>query len=250
MKKLISIILATAMLLMVMPILADDQADEGEAMITLSVVNGATTDGSYFQMLFDADANEYGDTIPASGNRFGGGYYGCMSKYAKFEYKVPENADGDWMTSDDGVYDGESCTVTIPAGVYDWVIVNACPYDDDLGSYIFVVSDAGNCNGRADDYVIEADKHYTFTVRYGNHGRVDLEITDVEPEAPMFGDVDGNNEVNIIDSLIVLRASLEIITLTEEQETLADVNHDALINMNDALLIQRYALGLINSFEG
>ena len=247
MKKIISLLMAIALTLALVCSFAPALAagEKGMATITLTVTDSATYDGSGFQMLLDADANEYGDTIPTIGNRFGGGYYGCMDKYARFEYKIPENADGDWMTDDDIVYTGESCTVTIPEGTYDWVIVNPCPYDDS-GSVIFVIGDAGNINGRYDDYVFEADKHYTFTISGGNHGNAELTIEDMEDPDPILGDVDGNGVVDINDALLVHRHVLELFQI--ENEVLADVDRDGRVTGDDVLMIARCALGLISEF--
>ena len=91
MKKIISLLMAIALTLSLVCSFAPALAagEKGMATITLTVTDSATYDGSGFQMLLDADANEYGDTIPTSGNRFCGVYYGCMDKYARFEYKIP-----------------------------------------------------------------------------------------------------------------------------------------------------------------
>lgn len=247
MKKSISLMMAIALILALVCSFAPALAagEKGMATITLTVTDSATYDGSGFQMLLDADANEFGDTIPTSGYRFGGGYYGCMDKYARFEYKIPENADGDWMTDDDIVYTGESCTVTIPEGTYDWVIVNPCPYDDS-GSVIFIISDAGSIGGRCDDYVFEADKHYTFTISGGNHGKAELTIEDMEDPEPILGDVDGNCVVDINDALLVQRHVLELFQI--ENELLADVDRDGKVSGYDVAMIARYALGLISEF--
>lgn len=210
--------------------------------VTLRVIDEVMLDGSGFQMLIDADAVEYGNTILPGNSEFAYGAEGAVQEYALFEYKVPENADGDFMTEDDVVYFNESATNVIPAGVYDWCIVNPRYWAED-GPVIEYVSDIGTANGRNDDYVFEAGKSYIFTVyRYGELAAVDVEIIDYNPEPePLLGDVDGNGVVEIADALMVLRRAMGIEALTEEQLAVADVNNDGFVDAADALVIMRWA---------
>lgn len=210
--------------------------------VTLRVIDEVMLDGSGFQMLLDADAVEYGNTILPGNTVFAYGAEGAVSEYALFEYKVPENADGDFMTEDDVVYYNESATNIIPAGVYDWCIVNPRYWSED-GPVIEYVSDIGSADGRNDDYSFEAGKSYIFTVyRYGELAAVDVEIIDYNPEPqPIEGDVDGNGVVEITDALMTLRYAMGIETLTDEQLAVADVNGDGTVDAADALVIMRWA---------
>lgn len=69
-----------------------------------------------------------------------------------------------------------------------------------------------------------------------------------EPEYTL-GDIDENDEIDIRDALIALRASAKIITLSERQIKAADVNRDNEVDIRDALLLLRYSAKLITSFD-
>lgn len=98
--------------------------DITKASVTLRVIDEVYLDGSGFQMLLDADAVEYGVGIPETGDVLAYGAEGAEELYSRFEYKLPENADGNFMTEADIVFNGESVTVSIPVGTYDWCIAN------------------------------------------------------------------------------------------------------------------------------
>lgn len=89
--------------------------DITKASVTLRVIDEVYLDGSGFQMLLDADAAEYGVGIPETGDVLAYGAEGAEELYSRFEYKLPENADGNFMTETDIVFNGESVTVSIPA---------------------------------------------------------------------------------------------------------------------------------------
>lgn len=71
-------------------------------------------------------------------------------------------------------------------------------------------------------------------------------VAPVDPSAVLPGDADESGTVDINDALIVLRAAMELIELTPEQEAAADVNGDGAVDISDALLILRFSMGLIN----
>lgn len=215
--------------------------DLSSASITLIVQDEVYYDGSGFQMLIDADANEYGNGISIGGEPFAYGQGGAVDLYTRFEYKVPNDADGDFLTDDDIVYCGESVTISVPAGVYDWCIVNPRYWDDD-GAVIDFVYDIGNANGRNDNYAFEAGKSYTFTVyRYGELAAVDVSVVDYNH---ISGDVNGNGFTDMTDALLVLRYSMAVSELTSPQLAVADVDATLGVDVSDALHIVRSVLGL------
>ena len=65
----------------------------------------------------------------------------------------------------------------------------------------------------------------------------------------MYGDLDGDEEVNAKDALLVLKAAVGKIELTEDQFTAADVTADGDVNARDALDILKYAVGKLDSFK-
>lgn len=125
-------------------------------------------DGTGYQLLLDADADQYGQTIPVSGNM----YESCAAPdnlYDVFEYMIPENADP-VCTTQNIVVDGE-VSILIPAGTYDYCIVNPVP-----GDKLYI---AGSENARKDNYVFESGKTYRFLVEYGGfNDQVTIIITD------------------------------------------------------------------------
>ncbi len=140
-------------------------APGGNATVVLNVPEDIWGDGTGYQMLLDADATAFGTIIPATGTFTG-------TSYADFEYKIPENADCS-PYAQNFVING-SVAITVPAGTYDYVITNP----DNAGT-IWIATDYGTAAGRADDFVFEANKTYTFTLSMGGQNdRVDLEITD------------------------------------------------------------------------
>ncbi|MDL2254673.1 DUF2436 domain-containing protein, partial [Bacteroidales bacterium OttesenSCG-928-J16] len=129
-------------------------APKGMVNVTLAA-GDVWGDGSGYQMLLDADATEFGVTIPATGAL----YANCSAPatlYNVFEYKIPENADPVCTTSNI-VYNNE-ITIQIPAGTYDYCIANPSP-----GDKIWIAGGASN-NGRKDNFVFEDGKKYKFTV--------------------------------------------------------------------------------------
>jgi V8-like Glu-specific endopeptidase len=65
----------------------------------------------------------------------------------------------------------------------------------------------------------------------------------------MSGDINGDNEINVLDTVLALQHVLQIAELDEESWTYADVNGDDIVNVLDVTLIMQFALGVINSFE-
>ena len=145
-------------------------AEGNPATITLTV-GSVWTDGSGYQMLLDADGTAYGSLIPTSGSLTNGGD-ADESIYAEFEYKIPEQADGSLTTTN--IVVNNSITISIPAGKYDWCIVNPNP-----GKRIWIASGNGNVNGRQDDYFFEPGKNYEFVVTRAMIGdQVNVTITE------------------------------------------------------------------------
>lgn len=73
------------------------------------------------------------------------------------------------------------------------------------------------------------------------NGKVD--IIDV-----LFGDVNNDGKINVVDANMIRRHAAQLTTLTESQLLGADVNGDGKVNVVDANLIRRYAAKIIDSF--
>ena len=153
-----------------------DDIPEGYCSVTLAA-GDVWQDGSGYQMLLDADFNTYGTVIPETGGLTSYGNASAAT-YAEFEYKIPENADGDMNTAN--IVLNDAVTIFIPAGIYDWCITNPTP-----GDRIWIASANGSIPGRYNDFEFAAGATYIFTVSLGgSNDRVDLEI--VDPTAPVM----------------------------------------------------------------
>lgn len=127
-------------------------------------------DGSGYQMLLDDTHSLYGTTIPETG-ALSLNCTGNDAIYAQFSHKIPTNADGNCSTSN--MVNNSSVSITIPAGTYDWCIVNPTP-----GDRLWIASSGGTIGGCYDDYTFEAGYTYTFHVYFGGaNDATDLTIT-------------------------------------------------------------------------
>lgn len=149
-----------------------------KAIVTLCVPQQVWFDDSGYQMLLDDGHDTYGSLIPEEGSLIPYGQSPTPELYARFHYKIPENADADLSTT--YIVDGiktKTETIEIPAGVYDWCIVNPIP-----NQCLWIVSgDVGNIEGRMDDFIFEAGKHYTFTIirKEDTNDGVDMTVEDI-----------------------------------------------------------------------
>ena len=78
-------------------------------------------------------------------------------------------------------------------------------------------------------------------------GCVVLQSVPVAPvtSAATPGDVDGDGAVTVADALLTLRAAMGIVELTDAQLHAADIDGSGAANLTDALVILRAAMGLI-----
>ncbi len=136
------------------------------ATIILNVPNDIWNDGTGYQMLLDADATAYGDVFTATGSW-------TATDYSAFEYLIP--TDAECSADATHIVLENSVSIQIPAGTYDWCIVNPSPTD----SKIYIAASNGNVGGRQDDYVFESGMTYEFTPSlFGINDGVDVTITD------------------------------------------------------------------------
>ena len=88
------------------------------AKITLNVQDD-WGDGTGFQMIFDADHNTYGEGLD-----FDYDYFNAPD-YSSFEYVLPEGGTINSTQESGGcLFAGESASIEIPAGIYDFVLTN------------------------------------------------------------------------------------------------------------------------------
>lgn len=75
------------------------------------------------------------------------------------------------------------------------------------------------------------------------HGQGRITIVPYE-QSTIYGDVNGDGEINMVDALLVMRHAMGLDEIGEGNIPYADVNNDGVIDMADALIIARFAMGL------
>ncbi|MBQ4447657.1 MAG: hypothetical protein II897_05135, partial [Clostridia bacterium] len=115
------------------------------------------------------------------------------------------------------------------------------------GAYVMYEADLSDFAGET---VYIAIRHYNVTDMFRlNVDQVEVWATPGEPQPPvehLWGDANGDGEVNGEDVLLVMRYSMEIQELDPENiDPWCDVNQDGVCDMTDALLIARYVSEII-----
>lgn len=166
----------------------DEPIPGGMARIILEA-HDVWGDGSGYQMLIDADHTAYGNEIPPP-TPLGQ----CLTEdcnipatlYDPFEFKVPAAADPS-CTPEYQVVDGVTF-IDVPAGIYDYVVVNPTPDLCIVIPGIFGQTD----DTYGDDFRFEAGKIYHFLVAFQNGTSfsttgdyVTLTVTDGTPLHPV-----------------------------------------------------------------
>ncbi|MDR2971710.1 MAG: DUF2436 domain-containing protein [Bacteroidales bacterium] len=132
-------------------------APKGMINVTLNVPTDVWGYGEGYQLLLDQTATQYGQAIPAEGP-----FCACNAinpnAYNVFSHTIPPGAvpacqpasanPGNWVFMN-------SVTIQIPAGTYDWCVVNP-----ETGNQLWIVG----VNGRYDNYVFQDGKKYMFTI--------------------------------------------------------------------------------------
>lgn len=211
-------------------------------------------DGSGYQMLLDADADTYGTlwndnhNILVDGEQYTGGDLPA-EYYDEFEYKIPISADGALSTTN--VVVTGRVTLTIPAGTYDYVILNPTP-----GDKFYIVANNGEVGGAEDDFVFEPGVTYHFTIQkfgsgdgaafetirpMGEWTAVDnvtnpYKLSGLTPNTYCEWQVQGNLTSGTT-------AWSEVASFTTLSLFSGDVNGDGNISITDAVAIVNYVLG-------
>ena len=84
---------------------------------------------------------------------------------------------------------------------------------------------------------------YIYTDSYAHQYAKDKNLRYILIDGPKTGDVNGDGNVDILDSTEIQKFAAEMIELTDEQFELADINNDGFVDVIDALLVQKYVVG-------
>lgn len=82
----------------------------------------------------------------------------------------------------------------------------------------------------------------------GYRGDISGGAVTVEAATYLYGDIDGNGEVDLYDATLIMRYAVGLITLDDAAVARGNVSGDTLTDLYDATLIQRYAVGIIAEF--
>ena len=203
-KRLFGLALALCMALALLPTAAFAEGSAASETATVKiVVEHDWEDGSGYQMLMDSTAKAYGVQIPKSGPLASGD--STEEVYKAFDHKIP--ADAGWTRDTKAIVKpGNSYTIQIPAGVYDYCITNPTPNEK-----IWI---AGSGATRANDYEFKAGCVYTFTIKkFGSFDGADLVIKDIVP--PVISGLEdgktycGDVEFTVADNVAVSRVTVD-----------------------------------------
>ncbi len=78
-------------------------------------------------------------------------------------------------------------------------------------------------------------------------GRITL--SDPVSEDILYGDVNNDGVVSVLDATLIQRYNAKLVTLSDEQFKSADVNFDGKVDILDSTLIRKYVAQIIDSFQ-
>ena len=115
--------------------------------------------------------------------------------------------------------------------------------DCDNKNYGFICNDGlwkntTNINYEIDGFICEYD---TILDDY----ELPEDTSDTDEVIVIYGDVDDDQQVTMLDVVAVQKQIAKLIEFTHEQKITADVNHDEVISMLDVTIMQRYIAKLI-----
>ncbi len=153
-----------------------------DPVIILSYPEDIWNDGTGYQMVIDADATAYDEYMSTDPMYFTSFY----SDYHDFEYLIPTDADPG-LAPQHFVYCGSE-SIAVPAGTYDFFILVP-----GTGGVVTSTSQ-GNASGKTDNASFDNGNIYEYTVTaYDDYSdRVDLKITENEPEDYGIANEDGS----------------------------------------------------------
>ncbi|MBR6657344.1 MAG: dockerin type I repeat-containing protein, partial [Oscillospiraceae bacterium] len=150
-----------------------------------------------------------------------------------------------YMMTGDGYFDGLETQVSINGG--EWISFDTA---DSWGDWCLWNGSRGAYN---DDVIMDENTNVRLRIRFnGSHGPSPwsniAEVNEVVGNDIIYGDVDGNKKVNVLDANLIRRYAAKIIGFDSKQLIAGDVDGNGKVNVLDANLVRRHAAKLINSF--
>ena len=174
----------------------------GYARVTM-LVEDIWGDGTGVQMLIDSNATAYGTIIPTTGSYSDttqASINAAIASYSQYEFKIPQNADGNLTTTN--MLLNTTVSLDIPIGTYDYCIVNPTPTMTDPSTGTVYPGKIYMANGDAaigDDFTFADGRAYTFYV--GTYAQVYLlqenDITVYDIEAPASGTLTSTETISV-----------------------------------------------------
>lgn len=143
--------------------------------------------------------------------------------------EVFEDNKFDYETREDG-----SCK-------FIWKSSSGNDKDGELMSLTFTVADTAVQN----NYLLDLSVDYSATDEEETY-LVTVPGT-ITQNIGLIGDINGDEEVDFSDAILLLRHDVGMTTLTDNQKALADVNGDGEADFSDAILILKYDAGMIGT---
>ncbi|MBQ7874505.1 MAG: leucine-rich repeat protein [Oscillospiraceae bacterium] len=130
--------------------------------------------------------------------------------------------------------------------IFAWDSLDAVEEAGKLISIEFRVKDGV----KAKETAIEVDMTETFIFADSDYKDINVEIIigKISIIDIIYGDLNDDGKINVIDANMVRRAAARLIELDETHEKAADVSGDGKVNVIDANVVRRYAAKLIDSF--
>ncbi len=160
------------------------------------------------------------------------------------EIDIPENITSVKQHSFDNcsrldkiIFRNPNCTIyDRPSTIYNYALNDTCYFD-------------GTIYGYADSTAQKYAEKYGYAFELIDNLPTETEPDTTEPSAIQSGDINEDQNINIMDVIFLNKAIYGKANLSEEQAKAADVNKDGKPDATDSLLIMKYIIHLIDNFD-
>ncbi len=125
--------------------------------------------------------------------------------------------------------------------------VTVCGTDTEIGTEAFGCTSTFTASGQYSYIFIHRVLDH-FSVICGKDSTAESYAASTGVQTALFGDVSGDNKINILDVITINKNILGKEPFTEIQQKQADVDHSGKPDAQDSLAVMKYIVGLLNSF--